>query len=108
VTISNLNVPPDYSADLIMYSLHLLSYHDSLIHLWTIWCQFRQRGVAVVALRPFALEGEVIPEPASRASKFEIVRYLSPSYWLRSVDKEEGLYTCREKHVVSCISMNVT
>jgi hypothetical protein len=90
-----------------MYCLHLLSYHDSLIHLWTIWYYFRPRGVAVVAVRHFALVGEFISEPASRASKFKSLRNLTTSVWLRSVDKEEGLFTGRAKHVVSCISVNM-
>jgi len=44
---------------LYKFCLHLPDYHDSLIHLRTIWYYFRPRGVAVVASRHLALVWEV-------------------------------------------------
>jgi len=99
MTFSNSNVPPDYCADLRMYCLHLFSYPDSLIHLWTIWYYFRPNAGADVASRLNALVWEVISESNARSSRFESLRYLTMSVCLRSVDKEEGLCTCRAKHV---------
>jgi len=39
------------------------------------------------------------------ASTFESLRYLTTSVWLRSVDKEEDLFTCWSNQVVSSISV---
>jgi len=105
---SYLNVPPDYCADLRLYCLHLLSYPDSLIHLWI--CDvalFCPHGVAIFVSGPVALLREVIPEWNARASAFALPRYLTTSVRLLSVDKEEGLFTCGAKHIVLCISVNM-
>jgi len=55
MTFSNLNVPPVYLADLNMYCLHLLSYPDSLIHLWCCVVFPARRCFCCVASNCFAM-----------------------------------------------------
>jgi hypothetical protein len=105
---SNLNVPPGYCPDLRMYCLYLLSYPESLIHLWTIWYYFLPHDGAVVSSRTIALVLEVISQSNARTSKFENPCFLTTSVLLRSVGKEEGHFTCRVKHVFACTKTDVS
>jgi hypothetical protein len=63
------------------------------------------QGVTVAVLTPVALLQEVILESYARALIFALLLYLKISVWLRTVGKEEVLFICRAKQVVSFISV---
>jgi len=86
----------------VLFTLPQLSWQPNP---FVICALFYPQGVAVVVSRPVSFLREVSPESNAMASNLALRRHITLSVWSRTVGKEEGLFSCRTKNVVSRISV---